>query len=171
MDFNLVKQNEGLIEDFFFIFIDKYKEIFCGKNLEDLKSKMELNYKENILSMQSEHGDAVNLQSLTEYINSIEESELNKFEFKIKKPNYTESSQIISKATNIDIRNGAPIIDYAEYNRQRILTLLKYWNLEEDGKKATINSATIGSLHPTITDQIIYHINNKIPHYLNALIS
>lgn len=165
MNFDIITQNDELIEVSFFVFIDKFKEIHCGENLEIIKENLPKFYNEVFPE------DNETKESFNEYVSSIKEEDLQKIEIKIKRPNYAENTSILSSSTSIDPTNGIPTIDYAEYNRQRIIKLLKDWNLERNNKKVPVSEATIGSLHPAITDYITSSINEHVQHYLTTLIN
>ena len=131
-----------LIDASFFVLVDDFQELHCGDNLEDIR-KYVLDFYEDQLPSNLE-GETITTEEFAEYVNNIKEESLEKVEIKIKRPNYSENTFIISSSTSVDPSHGLPVIDYAEYHKQRVLRLLKGWNLEKDGKKVRVSKKSGG---------------------------
>lgn len=167
MKFENVIQKQDLITDWFYVFCDKYNELHWGDSVEDIKKKILDTYGDDIA--RNESGKEISMEEFTEYVDNIKEEDLEKIEIKIKRPSYSENGIILENSTRLEA--GIPTIDYIEYNKHRILVLLKEWNLEKDGKPISVNQVSIGSLHPSVIDGILDKINKHIPHYLRTIIA
>lgn len=167
MKFENVIQKQDLITDWFYVFCDKYNELHWGDSVEDIKKKILDAYGSEL--PYDESGAHVSSEEFTEYVNNIKEEDLEKIEIKIKRPSYSENNIILENSTRPEA--GVPVVDYMEYNKHRILVLLKGWNLEKDGKPISVNQVSVGSLHPSVIDGILDKINKHIPHYLRTIIA